>query len=109
VSGGLSTSWLAVRLGLDPLQVNRLRESGRLFGVRGERGEYVFPAWQFDGEGRTLPVVTRILERARAARVRPEQLLELLERPVGLVGHTRFLDLLLGGSEARVVAELATV
>jgi len=106
---GLSTSWLAVRLGLDPVQVNRLRESGRLLGVRDERGEYVFPAWQFDDDGRPLPVVTRLLERARAARVRPEQVLELLERPVGLVGRTRFLDLLLGGSEARVVAELATV
>ena len=106
---GLSTSWLAVRLGLDPVQVNRLRESGRLLGVPGDRGEYVFPAWQFDDDGRPLPVVTRLLDRARAARVRPEQLLELLERPVGLVGRTRFLDLLLGGSEARVVAELAAV
>jgi hypothetical protein len=106
---GLSTSWLAVRLGLDPVQVNRLRESGRLLGLPGDRGEYVFPAWQFDDDGRPLPVVTRLLDRARAARVRPEQLLELLERPVGLVGRTRFLDLLLGGSEARVVAELAAV
>jgi hypothetical protein len=53
--------------------------------------------------------VTRLLERARAARVRPEQLLELLERPVGLVGRTRFLDLLLGGGEARVHAEVAAV
>jgi hypothetical protein len=109
VTADLSTSWLAVRLGLDPLQVNRLRESSRLLGVRGDRGEYVFPAWQFDDEGKPLPVVTRLLERARAARVRPEQVLELLERPVGLVGRTRFVDLLLGGSEARVHAELAAM
>ena len=101
----LSTSWLAARLGLDPIQVDRLRESGALLGVRNGQ-EHHYPAWQFAESGRLRPAAVRLLGEARRLRVEPEAVVALLERPVGLVGQQRFLDLLLDGHEDRVLGEL---
>jgi hypothetical protein len=104
----LSTSWLAARLGLDPLQIDRLRESGALLGVSNGR-EHHYPAWQFAENGRLRPAAVRLLGEARRLRVTPEAVVALLDRPVGLVGQQRFLDLLLDGHEERVLGELRQV
>jgi hypothetical protein len=101
----LSTSWLADRLAIDPVQVDRLRESGALLGVRNGQ-EHHYPAWQFGENGRLRPAAVRLLGEARRLRVEPEVVVALLDRPVGLVGQQRFLDLLLDGNEERVLGEL---
>ena len=46
----LPGSWLASRLGVHPREIERLRESGELFAVRGQE-EWLYPAWQFGPGG----------------------------------------------------------
>ncbi len=100
----LSTSWLAARIGVEPMRLHALRRAGALLAYR-EPGspEYLFPAWQFDASWRPLPVVARLTEAAREAGLSEERLLELMDARVGLGGTERLVDLVRAGDDERVV------
>jgi hypothetical protein len=92
----LPGSWLASRLGVNPTEIESLRERGELFAVR-DRDEWLYPAWQF-GPGGSIPAgVREAVKAARAAGLDEARLVALLRRPVGLVGGGRLLDLLFEG------------
>ena len=92
----LPGSWLSSRLGVDPREIERLRQSGELFAVRGQ-DEWLYPAWQF-GPGGSIPAgVRNAVKAARAVGLDEARLVALLRRPVGLVGGGRLLDLLFEG------------
>jgi len=92
----LPGSWLSSRLGVNPREIDRARESGELFAVR-DRDEWLYPAWQF-GPGGSIPAgVREAVKTARAAGLDEARLVALLRRPVGLVGGGRLLDLLFEG------------
>jgi hypothetical protein len=89
----LSTSRLASRLGLQPAHVEARRRAGELLGIRPPgRWEYLYPAWQFNGGGKALPIVQELLREARRARMDDGELYEVLTRRVGLVGGERLVD-----------------
>ena len=90
----LTGSWLAFRLGVDPVRIDRMRKAGELYGVRTDTGEWCYPSWQFDEAGKTKPAVARLLEEARARRIVGAELTELVERRVGLIGGKRVRELL---------------
>ena len=98
----LPGSWLSSRLGINPREIEHLRDRGELFAVR-EDGEWLYPAWQF-GPGGKIPVgVREAVKAARAAGLDEARLLALLRRPAGLLGATRLLDLLFEGRSDYVV------
>ena len=98
----LPASWLASRLGVDPREIEQLRERGELFAVRDE-GEWLYPAWQFGPGGSVPPGVRNAVKAARAAGLDERRLVALLRRPVGLIGAGRLLDLLFEGRSDYVV------
>jgi hypothetical protein len=99
----LPASWLSSRLGVSAAEIDRLREQGELFAVRGDAGEWLYPAWQF-GPGGTIPAGVRdAVKAARAAGLTEARLVALLRRRVGLVGGGRLLDLLFEGRADYVV------
>jgi hypothetical protein len=103
----LTTPWVAARLGMDPLKVDRLRRAGEFLAVRPAGAhDWLFPSWQFDASGRVLPVVHRLLHAARDRGLDAAGLHELLKRRAGLVESKRLLDVLLEGGEERVLAEV---
>jgi hypothetical protein len=92
----LPGSWLSSRLGVNPREIENLRERGELFAVR-DWDEWLYPAWQF-GPGGSIPAgVREAVKTARAAGLDEARLVALLRRPVGLVGGGRLLDLLFEG------------
>jgi hypothetical protein len=92
----LPGSWLSSRLGVNPREIEQLRDRGELFAVR-EEGEWLYPAWQF-GPGGSIPKgVREAVKAARAVGLDEARLVALLRRPVGLVGGGRLLDLLFEG------------
>ena len=94
--------WLASRLGVNPREIEQLRERGELFAVR-EDGEWLYPAWQF-GPGGSIPKgVREAVKTARAVGLDEARLVALLRRPAGLLGATRLLDLLFEGRSDFVV------
>jgi hypothetical protein len=96
VTTPLPGSWLASRLGVDPREIEQLRERGELFAVRGQN-EWLYPAWQF-GPGGSIPAgVRNAVKAARALGIDEARLVALLRRPVGLVGGARLIDLLFEG------------
>jgi hypothetical protein len=96
VTTPLPGSWLASRLGVDPREIEQLRERGELFAVRGQ-DEWLYPAWQF-GPGGSIPAgVRNAVKAARALGIDEARLVALLRRPVGLVGGARLIDLLFEG------------
>ena len=98
----LPGSWLSSRLGVNPREIEQLRDRGELFAVR-EDGEWLYPAWQF-GPGGKIPVgVREAVKAARAAGLDEARLVALLRRPAGLLGATRLLDLLFEGRSDVVV------
>jgi len=104
----MSTPWVAARLGMDPLQVERLRRAGDVLAVRPSgAADWLYPTWQFESDGRGVrPAVAAVLRAAREVGVGAARLHELLGRRTGLVGGKRLLDLLLEGGEAQVLAEI---
>jgi hypothetical protein len=101
----MSTSWVATRLGIDPVRMNAMRRAGELLAIR-DRGsfEWRYPAWQFDSEGRPLESVQRVVRAAREAKLDENALAALLDQRVGVVGaDRRLLDALLEGDERAVV------
>jgi hypothetical protein len=103
----LPASWLASRLGLEESEIERLRERGELIAVRPhDRGEWLYPAWQF-GPGGTIPAgVREVVRAARHAGLTESGLLLLLRRRVGLMGGGRLVDLLFEGRSDYVVAAI---
>ena len=102
----LSGSWLAQRFGVDPLRIDRMRREGELYAFRNGTGEWKYPSWQFEADGKTKPAVRRLLAAAHAQRIDALELDELLDKRVGLVGGTTIRELLVNGGEDRAVAEL---
>ena len=101
----LTGSWLAFRLGVDPVRIERMRKAGELYAVRSDNGEWEYPAWQFDAAGKTKPAVAEFLASARKEKIAPSELTDLLERRVGLAGGKRVRDLLLNGGAKDSPAE----
>jgi hypothetical protein len=95
----LTGSWLAFRLGVDPVRIERMRREGELYAVRNDSGEWEYPGWQFDAVGELKPAVAEFLASARKEKIAPAELTELLERRVGLAGGKRVRDLLLNGAQ----------
>jgi len=101
---GLTGSWLAQRLGSDPVDLEARRRAGELYAVRPEGSpDWIYPAWQFDEHMRIRPEVERVLAAAREARVTPARVEELLDRRVGLSGGETMRDLLLRGDPGPLV------
>ena len=101
-----SPSWrLAARLGVPSSQVDRMRRSGELFGVRPPgRWEHLYPAWQFNGDGKPLASVLRVLRAARDAGLDEVELYGVLSRRSGLTGNRTLVDVLREGGEEHVLA-----
>jgi hypothetical protein len=100
----LSTSRLASRLGLQPAQLEAKRRAGELFAVRPPGSwEYLYPAWQFNGGGRPVPLVYEFLREARQAGLDESALYELLTRRAGLIGAGRLVDQLRAGRRDSVL------
>jgi hypothetical protein len=98
----LPGSWLSSRLGVNPREIEELRDRGELFAVR-DRHEWLYPAWQF-GPGGSIPAgVREAVKAARAVGLDETRLLALLRRPAGLLGASRLLDLLFEGRSDFVV------
>lgn len=104
----LTTSWLAAKLGTQSGRIDAMRRAGELYAVRrpGEQ-DYRFPAWQFDENGRPLPVVERLMRTAREAGLDEQQLEAVLNRRAGLVGGRRLVDLIRSGAEEHVLDVVA--
>src|ERR1700750_3140536 len=97
----LPGSWLTSRLGVNPREIEGLRENGELFAVRGQ-DEWLYPAWQF-GPGGSIPSgVRNAVKAARAAGLDETRLVALLRRPVGLVRGGQMVSLLLRGLSGTV-------
>lgn len=101
----LARPWLAARLGVPSAQIDRMRRSGELFGVRPPgRWEHLYPAWQFNGDGKALASVQRVLRAARDAGLDEVELYEVLNRRSGLTGNRKLVDVLREGGEEHVLA-----
>ncbi len=100
---GLSTTWLAQRLGIGSARIDVMRRSGELLGVRlpGTR-DYVFPAWQFGRDGKVLDSVPRVISTARERGISDERLYELMNMRVGLGGR-RLCELMREGQDEQVL------
>jgi hypothetical protein len=99
----LTGSWLAVRLGIDPLRIDAMRRSGELIAVR-EPGStvWLYPAWQFS-ETKPRRVVVRVVQAAREAGLDESRLYDVLTAPLGLRGDRRLVDLIVEGRDEDVV------
>ena len=105
---GLTTAWLASRLGTQSARVDAMRRSGELLGVRGHgRKGYVFPAWQFGRDGKPLTSVQALIRTARAGGVGDEGLYRILDMRLGLTGRRRVVDELRDGNQAPALRALA--
>lgn len=103
---GLSTDWLAARLGVQPARVDALRRSGDLVGVPRPDGKHVFPSWQFGRDGKPLPLVGRLVRAAREAGVDDGRLHELVSRRLAGVGGDRLGHLALEDSADQLLRRL---
>lgn len=85
-----------------------MRRGGELIAVRPEgSAEWLYPAWQF-ADGRPRPVVPRILDAAREAKLDDRRLYDVLTLPLGLGARAdsarRLADLVVLGADDQVVA-----
>src|SRR4029450_2593178 len=75
-----------------------LPHRGELIAVRPhDRGEWLYPAWQFGPRGTVPQGVRDAVREARTAGLTNDGLIALLRRRVGLTGGTRFVGLLFEG------------
>ena len=104
---GLTTPWLATRLGTQPAVVDGRRRAGELFGLRRE-GEldYWYPAWQWEEVGSARPIVSKMIQVAREQRISDDRLGQILLRKSGLTSGRRVLDDLLDGRDEAVLAAI---
>jgi hypothetical protein len=102
-----SGSWLAIKLGLEPRELDRLRRAGEYVAVRASGGretDYLYPAWQLDAAGRPLPGVAELVRAARERGLDDEQLVALMLRREGLTGSSHLADAFRAGHRERVLA-----
>ena len=100
-------SWLAIKVGLEPRELDRLRRAGEYVAYRASGGretEYLYPAWQLDAAGRPLPGVAELVHAARERGFDDEQLVLLMLRREGLTGSSRLADAFRAGRTERVLA-----
>jgi hypothetical protein len=110
VTESLSGSWLSTRLGVGTQRLDAMRRSGDLLGVRRAGGQdYLYPAWQFDPDGKPLPVVRRLVETARDNGITDDRLYEVLTSRAGLSGSGRLADALREGREEYVLGVVRSV
>lgn len=107
---GLTTPWLATRLGMQPAAIESLRRAGALVGIRRPDGQHVYPAWQFGRDCKPLAVVPRLVEAARAAGIDELRLHQILTARNGLTGEGELADSLRegGGGAERVLLAIAS-
>ena len=104
---GMTTEWLAARLGLQPSRIDGLRRAGYLVGLPREDGRHEYPSWQFGRDGRPLAAVPRLVAAARAAGVDERRLHDIVTMRDGLTGGRRLAELLREGGEEQVLRALA--
>ena len=100
-------AWLAIKLGLEPRELDRRRRAGEYVAVRASGGretDYLYPAWQLDAAGRPLPGVSELVRAARERGLDDEQLVSLMLRREGLTGSSRLCDAFRAGHADRVIA-----
>lgn len=104
---GLTTPWLATRLGVQPAVVEGRRRAGELLGLRRE-GEldYWYPAWQWEEVGSARPIVPRMIQAAREQGISNDRLGQILLRKSGLTSGRRVLDDLIEGRDEAVLAAI---
>jgi hypothetical protein len=97
---GLTTSWLATRLGTQSARVEAMRRAGELLGVRlPGRQDHVYPAWQFDRTGKPLASVPVLIRAAREAGIDDGALHRIVVMRAGLTsGARRLVDELRDGN-----------
>jgi hypothetical protein len=86
----LSASWLAVRLGVEPLKLEAMRRAGELIAYRPEGSrEHYYPLWQFDEEWQPLPIIPQLVREGRERGLRGNRLYEVLNARAGATGSSR--------------------
>jgi hypothetical protein len=105
----LSASWLASRFAIEPFKLEAMRRGGEVIAFRpaGSR-EHYYPLWQFDDEGRVLPVVPRLVREARERGLRENRLYEILSARAGIGGDRRLADSLREGRSDHVFEAVRT-
>ena len=105
----LSASWLASRFAIEPFKLEAMRRDGEVIAFRpaGSR-EHYYPLWQFDEEGRPLPVIPRLVQEARARGLRGNRLYEVLSARAGIRGDGKLADSLREGRFDHVLASIRT-
>jgi hypothetical protein len=107
----LSASWLAVRLGAEPLRLETMRRGGELIAYRPEgTREHYYPLWQFDEEWRPLPIIPTLVREARARGLTDDRLYEILAARSGIsAGGGRLADSLREGRHDHVLQAIRLV
>jgi hypothetical protein len=99
----LSASWLAARLGVDPVELDVMRREGELIAVRKPGStEWLYPGWQYSGRT-PRQVIPRLVRAAREAGFDESRLYDVLTAPLGLRGGRRLADLVVEGRDDEVV------
>ena len=100
----LSGSWLSSRLGIGTQRLDAMRRAGELLGVRlPGKQEHLYPAWQFDADGKPLPALERIVLAGRGNGLSDERLYEILTSRIGISGRETLVDALRAGRDAYVL------
>ncbi|MBD0289681.1 MAG: hypothetical protein ICV74_00385 [Thermoleophilia bacterium] len=108
-AGAYPGSWLAIKLGIEPRELDVRRRSGELLAVRSQDGrDYLYPAWQFDANGRPYVAVARVVAAGRAAGLTDDELFDLLERRDGMTSTRRLWEYVRDGREERVLDVIRT-
>jgi hypothetical protein len=99
----LPGTWLAERLAYDPFLIEAMRRDGELIAIRRPGStEWLYPAWQFDGNT-PRNGIARIVRAARQAGLDETRLYTVLTAPLGLGGKKRVYEIWLEGRENDVV------
>lgn len=101
----LSASWLAVRLGMEPLRLEAMRRAGELIAYRPDGAhEHYYPLWQFDEEWRPLAIIPRLVRESRERGLDENRLYEILAGRSGLsAGGGRLAKSLREGRDEHVL------